>query len=173
MRFRLPMAVAGLLLAVAAVPASATPTAPCTLGDAREQFESFPLTFEGIPPCQYRLFFDRQTFTFGADEFFLGGAVRRESYDPSLGGSRDAAISRLESGVFRVWIAEVTESGMGELVEQPLMRTAVKSARDEQFGTHVWLQWGYITQLPAGEYVTVTQLPNGRTTSNRLIITPA
>ena len=99
--------------------------------------------------------------------------MRRESYDPSVPGGRDAAIARLERDVFRVWIAEETGGGIGELVEQPLMRTALKSGQNDQFGTYVWLQWGYITQLPAGEYLTVTQLPNGRLTSNRLIITPA
>jgi hypothetical protein len=78
----------------------------------------------------------------------------------ALGGSRDQAVSRLASEVFRAWIAEVTGSGVGELVEQQLMRTAVKSGGNDQFGTYVWLQWGFITQLAAGEYVTVAQLPN-------------
>ena len=98
---------------------------------------------------------------------------RRESYDPSVPGSRDAAIARLERDVFRVWLAEVTGSVIGELVEQPLMRTALKSGQNDQFGTYVWLHWGYIAQLPPGEYVAVAQLPNGRLTSNRLIVTPA
>ena len=60
----MPASVAvGLWLALLAAPASAGPTEPCTLGDARQQFETFPLTFVGIPPCQYRLFFNGQTFT--------------------------------------------------------------------------------------------------------------
>ena len=173
MRLRLTSAAVGFWLALVAAPVSAAPTEPCTLGDARQQFETFPLTFEGVPPCQYRLFFNDQTFTFREGDYFLGGVVRRESYDPSVPGGRDAAIARLERDVFRVWIAEETGGGIGELVEQPLMRTALKSGQNDQFGTYVWLQWGYITQLPAGEYLTVTQLPNGRLTSNRLIITPA
>jgi hypothetical protein len=173
MRSIFTVAAVGLSLAIGPVPAMATPTDPCTLGDAREQFETFPLTFEGIPPCQYRLFFNGQTFTFGQDEFFLGGVVRRESYDPSVEGSRDAASSRLEGEAFRVWIAELTETGIGELVDRPLMRTALKSGKNDQFGTYVWVQWGYITQLPPGEYLTLSQSPNGRVTSNRLIITPA
>ena len=53
------------------------------------------------------------------------------------------------------------------------MRTALKSGKNDQFGTYVWVQWGFITQLRPGEYLTVTQLPNGRVTSNRLVITPA
>jgi hypothetical protein len=171
MRFRLTVVALALSLAAGVAPASATPTQPCTLGDARQQFETFPLTFEGIPPCQYRLFFNGQTFTFDTDEFFLGGTVRRQSYDPSVEGSRDVAIARLEAGVPRVWIAEVTASGTGDLVEQTVMRTGVKSGQNEQFGTYVWLQNGYITQLPAGEYVTVAHLADGRVTSNRLVIT--
>ena len=87
-------------------------------------------------------------------------------------GSREAAISRLESDVFRVWLGEAN-GVIGELVEQPLMRTALKSGQNDQFGTYVWLQWGYIVRLPPGEYVTVAQLPGGRLTSNRFIVTPA
>ena len=173
MRLKPAFAAVGLGLALIAAPASARPTEPCTLGDARQQFETFPLTFEGIPPCQYRLFFNGQTFTFRESDFFLGGVVRRESYDLSVPGSRAAAISRLERDVFRVWLAEVTGSVIGELVEQPLMRTALKSGQNDQFGTYVWLQWGYIVQLPPGEYVTVAQLPGGRLTSNRFIVTSA
>jgi hypothetical protein len=55
MRFRHTLVGLVLSLAIGASSAEASPTEPCTLGDAREQFETFPLTFEGIPPCQYRL----------------------------------------------------------------------------------------------------------------------
>ncbi|HET7236914.1 MAG TPA: hypothetical protein VFK59_10845 [Actinomycetota bacterium] len=156
---RIKVAVAALVLslAVGVSPASATPAEPCSLGDAREQFETFPLTFEGIPPCQYRLFFDGQTFTFGEDDYFLGGVVSLADYDPSLEGSRDAAIALLEAETLQTWIAEVTASGIGELVEQPLMRTALKSGSNDQSGSYVWVQWGLITRLPPGEYVSVTE----------------
>lgn len=156
-RIKIAVAALALSLAVSVSPASATPTEPCSLGDAREQFETFPLTFEGIPPCQFRLFFDGQTFTFAEDDYFLGGAVRRESYDVSLEGSRDAAIARLQAETHRTWIAKVTASGIGELVEQPLTRTALKSGENDQFGTYVWVQWGFITRLPPGEYLSVTE----------------
>jgi len=144
------------------LPAQASDGERCSYGDARSQFEMLPLTFDGTnPPCTYRLFGFAPTYTFGAQDFFLGGLVRRLSYQDEA--SRISAIATLEALRVRVWLAEIDADGAsGPLVEQIVERTAIKSNDYEPFGTHVWAQFGIIRQLPAGEYVSVTvRYPNG------------
>jgi hypothetical protein len=163
------------IAATTATAASASIDPPCTYGDASALFETFPVTTDPPPPppCQYRLFFHNQTFTYTEDEFFLGGFVTRLPYGDNA--SRSQAIAELEATSIRVWLAEVTPGGTGPLVEQVVERTQIKSHVTEALGTYVWAQWGIIRQLPAGEYLSVTEHPpiQGRTMSTvRLVITP-
>ena len=158
-------------------PAQASGGDRCSYGDARSQFETLPLTFDGTnPPCTYRLFGFGPTFTFSEQDFFLGGIVRRVAYQDEA--SRLSAIATVETLRVRVWLAEIDANGAtGPLVEQVVERTAIKSNNYEPFGTHVWAQFGIIRNLPAGEYLSVTvRYPNGVNPLPpdvvRLVVTP-
>ncbi len=120
-----------------------------------------PRFVDALNECQYRLFNDGAEYTFNEDDVFLGGASLIYDYK-AAGVTRAEAIAEIEMVETRVWLAEVLPDGeAGELVEQPLMRTAYKNFIHDLFGLVVYQQRGFITQLPPGDYVStwVARLP--------------
>ena len=120
---------------------------PCTAGDAAKLFEELIVFFDGTspPPCQYRLFFNKQTFTFCQDDYILGGIVWYSRYIAD-GISREAAIADLELQTDRVWL---------DGVEQVLQETGYKDAQHPNYGQIVYQQHGFIKQLAPGDHVSV------------------
>ena len=131
---------------------------PCTVGDAAANFEA-PLQhlFESLGICQYRLFFDGETFTFCEDDVILGGVNDFFEYK-AAGLSREAAIALLELDGDRVWLDDV---------EQPLLRTAYKDGLHPFFGHGVYQHRAFITQLTPGDHVSYYE----RTISGDLVFT--
>jgi hypothetical protein len=163
-------------VAAAAPSAQAEKGRPCTQGDAQALFETLLVANEillregadhpwadTLVHCQFRLFWEDghpllgQPVTFSEDDVFLGGLVAFDSYR-DFNITRREAVAILEQIEVRTWLAEVTESGIGSPVEQSLIETPVKSTMTSSFGLLVAKQWGYITQLPAGEYVSTTEV---------------
>jgi hypothetical protein len=110
--------------------------------------------------CQYRLWFDGATFTFRENDVFLGGSVFfwSESELEEMGWTRRQAVADLEAIEARVWLAPVLPDGsIGELVEQQLRQTPVKTVPHTVFGKSVATQVAFIARLPAGDYVSVYQ----------------
>jgi hypothetical protein len=164
-----------LLGGAPAAPADTGKSRPCTLGDARATFETLEVANEillregadhpwadTLIHCQFRLFWEDghpllgQPVTFSEDDIFLGGVVDFLPYR-DLGLTRSEAVEILEQEEIRTWLAEVTDGVIGSPVEQPLMETTVKSTMTADFGLVVAKQWGYITQLPAGTYLSTTE----------------
>jgi hypothetical protein len=163
-------------VAAAAPSAQADKGRPCTQGDAQALFETLLVANEillregadhpwadTLIHCQFRLFWEDghpllgQPVTFSEDDVFLGGLVAFDPYR-DFDTTRREAVTILEQIEVRTWLAEVTESGIGSPVEQSLIETPVKSTMTSRFGLVVAKQWGYITQLPAGEYVSTTEV---------------
>jgi hypothetical protein len=152
-----------------------TGSARCSYGDAQALFNAIEVANEtllrsglGHPwaqtlvRCQYRLFWEDghpvlgQPVTFSEGDHFLGGVVAFIPYK-LLGISRADAIAILEAIHVRTWLAEVTANGVGDLVERSLMESAIHNTMTAGFGLIVSRQWGFIDQLPAGEYVSFTE----------------
>lgn len=148
----------------------------CSVGDARALLETLPVANEiflregpdqpwaqTLLTCQYRLFWEDghpvlgQPVSFSEEDVFLGGFTSIVPYK-NLGMMRAQAEEALAAIEIRVWLAEVTEAGVGELVEQPVLKSAFKQAVTDRFGLVLWRQSGFITQLPPGEYVSVTEV---------------
>lgn len=169
-------------------PASASPDRECTRGDAQALAEALPVAaamrarghdhpgiLEAFGACQYRVFRDGRTFTFNESDHFVGGIVWLWNYMASA-ITRNEAIADLELREDRVWLAAKRPDGtLGERVEQPLERTAYKGLKHPVFGLVVYQHRYFITQLPAGEYVsywesTYPGLPTERATVNLVIL---
>lgn len=148
-------------------PRYATEAASCTRGDVEALFQAPLVAFDlyfglgttnplaaNVLTCQYRLFLptypDGSPITFHEGEPFLGGVVFFEPFDSELGLQFSDDIE------VRVWLTEVTESGPGEPVEQTVLESPVKLHDVPGVGLAVAKQWGIITALPAGEYVSTT-----------------
>ena len=163
----------------------------CGMGDARAMFEVLPVPvlvmrprgidgprlLDSLSRCQYRLFRDGETFTFSEDDVIVGGVSYLYDY-AQLGVTRQAAIAEIESTTDRVCLAETMPDGtIGECVEQLLMHSAYKNVMSVTFGLTVFQHRAFITQLPAGEYLSdwVSTTPGFPDVSAvvRLIITPA
>lgn len=148
----------------------------CSVGDARALLETLPVSNEiflregpdqpwaqTLLTCQYRLFWEDghpvlgEPVSFSEEDVFLGGFTSFVPYK-NLGMTRAQAEEALAAIEIRVWLAEVTEAGVGELVEQPVLKSAFKQAVTDRFGLALWRQWGFIAQLPPGEYVSVTEV---------------
>jgi hypothetical protein len=142
---------------------------PCGIGDAQAMFQVLVIPVAIMRPrgidqsklvdslsrCQYRLFSNGATYTFSEYDVFLGGIVWLGDYK-ARGITRQDAIAEIEATDDRVWMAELGPAGeIGELVEQPLMRTSYKTIPHPVFGMTVYQQRAFITQLPPGEYVSV------------------
>ena len=148
----------------------------CSPGDARALLESLPISneiflregpdhpwAETLLTCQYRLFWESghpvlgQPVSFSQEDHFLGGIVGFVPYE-NLGMTRAEAEAILAAVEVRIGLAEVTEGGVGELVRQPVLESAFKQAMTDRLGLVLWKQWGFITSLPRGEYLSVTEL---------------
>ena len=153
-------------------PSSAAETESCSYGDTHAMFQGFypfflhqpsqlrvPLAFEGeeilIPPCQYRIWLDRDHFTFSEDDWFFGGNALAIDYEAE-GITRNEAIAILNRVGHRLWLAQIDSRGrrIGPLVEQPLELTGFRDVSDSG-GAVVYQQVGLILQLPPGNYVSV------------------
>ena len=164
---------------------------PCTIGDARAMLEAIqipvhvlrpggiekPKLLDTLASCQYRLFRDGTTVTFNEDDVILGGVAYFHDY-VQLGVSRPQAVAELETIHDRVWLAAVLPDGsVGDLEEQPLMRTSYKDIMSGLLGLAVFQHRAFITQLAAGEYLSFWEstspgLPD-ESAVVRLVITPA
>lgn len=148
----------------------------CSVGAARALLETVPVAneilisegldhpwAETLARCQYRLFWEtghpvlRAPITFSPEDFFLGGTVFHVPYK-NLGMSSQQAAAILDAIEVRIWMAPVTEAGTGELVELAVLTSTLKQTQTDRLGLTVWRQWGFIAQLPPGEYVTVTKV---------------
>jgi hypothetical protein len=161
-RVSVGMVVAGLLSVLAPVaPATAAPVEPpCSQGDALAVFESFG-TFvrlnEEVPPCQYRLYADREHFTFNDEDWFVGGIAQFFTYEEleQFGMTREEGIAELETITSRLWLAKIGPRGkvVETPVEQLLMQTAYKDS--SLFGGLVYTHFGVILNLPPGDYLSI------------------
>jgi hypothetical protein len=147
----LTVAALSVTMLVAGLVASASPAggSRCTLGEARSNFEAPFEQFLADDPadwfrCQYRFFFDGDTFTYCEDDVILGGINLFSNYR-DLGWSRAEAIADLERIGTRAWV---------DGIEQQLMRTAYKDGENLFSGAMVVYQHrAFITQLPVGDHV--------------------
>ena len=150
---------AGLLL-TAAPASSAAVEEPCSRGDALAVFDSFPtfVTLEGgYPPCQYRLFWDREHVTFHDGDWFVGGIAYffTDEELQQFGMTRQEGIAELENIAGRLWLATIGPRGkVGTLIEQSLMTSGYKDGRLGDEGV-VYRQDGIILNLPPGDYLSV------------------
>jgi hypothetical protein len=156
--------IVGVVLSVLTplAPASAASSAvepPCSYGDAMAVFDSFATFVQlegGVPPCQYRLYANREHFTFNDEDWFVGGVAQYFTYEEleQLGMTREEGIAELETITSRLWLAKVSSRGkVGTPIEQSLMQTAYKDS--SLFGGLVYTQVGVILNLPPGDYLSI------------------
>lgn len=148
----------------------------CSLGDAQALLETVPVANEilasdgldqpwarTLAKCQYRLFWETghpvlgTPITFSREDFFLGGVVVQVPYK-RLGMTSRQAAAIVDAVEVEVSLARVTDAGIGEFVEQAVMTSTLKQTMTQRAGLVLWRQWGFISQLPPGEYVTVTKV---------------
>ena len=107
----------------------------------------------------------------------VGGVAYLYEYQ-QLGLTRQEAIAELETFSDQVWLSEVLPDGsIGERDEQPLVQTAYKNVMSANLGLTVYQHRAFITQLPAGEYLSEWESTSSGSLIEsavvRLIITPA
>jgi hypothetical protein len=157
-RYSVGVLAAGLL--VAAAPTAGAATTACTYGNATAQMQAFPplvIHRSGgeYPPCQYRVFFDGDEYTFQDTDWILAGIVSFYDYK-AVGVSRTEGIADLEKWDDRLWLAPIGPGGtLGAPVEQELMITGYRNAVHPVFGLVVYRQAGVILHLPPGDYLSV------------------
>lgn len=120
--------------------------------DDPDQEDDPRVLVNGRQTCQYRLYEDGWTYSFAANEPFLGGIVWYDPYQ-SEGMTRAQAVAILAGLGNRVWLAPKDSQGnFGTGAEIPLSCTAFKDAVIKGLGKIVYIQCSYIGNLPAGEY---------------------
>lgn len=133
----------------------------CSRGDALAVWQAFATMVYvegGYPPCQYRLFWDREQVTFHEDDWFVGGNSLYILYEQE-GLTREQAIAELERLTGRLWLSEIDPSGkVGPAVEQTLMETAYKDMVFADLGLFVFRHVGVILHLRPGDYLSTWQL---------------
>jgi len=151
-----------------ATTANAAAATACTLGDVEALLEAPFVAFDWylageshprgdlVESCQYRFFLptypDGSPITFGEGEPFLGGVVFWVPFDSDR---PYASAQELEKTEVRNWLTEVTDAGQGSPIEQTVRTSGLKQAvRREEVVTV--RQWGVITALPAGQYISTT-----------------
>jgi hypothetical protein len=164
--FSLGLLALSVSMLVVLSPASAARDATCTSGDAQAFFETVPVAaamwrrghehpgiLESLNSCQYRVFWDGETHTFHESDYIVGGIAYLYDYKV-LGITRKEAIADMQLIGDRVWLApRLADGTLGAFVEQTLTYTAYKGITDPVNGQLVYQHRGFITQLPAGEYV--------------------
>ena len=130
----------------------------CTVGDAEAIFQATPVAsamfvrgqdhpglLEALSRCQYRLFFEGDSYTFCEGDVIAGGLFWIYPYK-EFGVSRAFAIADIALVVDRVWLNGV---------EQVLKQTAFKNVNHPIFGQSVYQSRAFVAQLPVGDYVSV------------------
>jgi hypothetical protein len=155
-------------LVVIGGPAQAATPRLCTRGMAQSLLQSLPVVVnvqdardnlrprrvDALGDCVYTLFRDQQHFTFSEDDYFVG-RLGLFDFGPDR-GSHAEAVAGSEMVVSRLWLAEVAPDGTrGELVEQPLVYTAVKNVVSKELGPIWYQQRGAVFHLPPGDYVSI------------------
>ncbi len=139
------------------------PERHCGMGEVQAALQALPVGFytvsnglsdikmgglgAGVANCQYRLFFDGQTFTFSTSNRILGGVVYMLDYQDQ-GMTRSEAIQAILAIQDRVFLGPEG----GPLVEQELTTTTFKDMVHPALGHIVYQHRAIITQLPPGEY---------------------
>jgi hypothetical protein len=186
--------VLALMLAVVACiglqPALAQTERPCSYGDAQALLLEVPVAatqsersdhshLGGLwEDCQFRGYADGETFSFGEDDYILGGIAWWWSYDEmeEFGWSRAEAIEDLQLVTQRVEMAIVTNGIAGPFEAVPVIVTRYRDA--QLFGSHiVFNHRAIIVKLPAGEYLvrwteSYPGFPDSEATI-RLVVTPS
>lgn len=176
-------------------PARAETGDPCTYGGALALLEAAPVAAtqasrseeKGIRPhlgglwdeCQFRLYQDKETIPFQADDYILGGIAVWWTYDEmaQFGLSRAEAIEDLERVTDRIEIATVDgRGGRPRFAPVPVIVTTYRDA--QLFGSQiVYNHRAFIAKLPAGEYLVrwTQSYPGFRdfVSTVRLLVTPA
>jgi len=106
----------------------------------------------GSVNCEFRFFLPLKPspeplWAYCTDEVFLGGVAILDAYK-LYGIKRRESVEYLGLYSSEVWFGPV-----GDLVERPLIRTAVKDYRDSEVGNVAWFQEAYIAQEEPGIYV--------------------
>lgn len=88
--------------------------------------------------------------------------------DESEGLNRTDAVAELEGIQVTTWLAPVTNGEVGPLVAQSLVISATNDVVSDRFpsGSAAVRSWGFITQLRAGEYRSVTQVRHADPTNH-------
>jgi hypothetical protein len=96
---------------------------------------------------------------FSEEHVILGGVVLDIDYK-NIGIARRDAVVEFEGIEVKTWLAEVTNGHVGPLAAQPLMTSAIKNfvAHQEGLNAIAIKNRGFITQLPAREYRSVTEV---------------
>jgi hypothetical protein len=163
----------------------------CTKGDAQLNLSAGPSivgavwipgrggagnAVDAVSTCRYNVFADGETFTFTADDWFVGQITWLDPYKAD-GIPRSEAVANIKLGVDRVWLAPVLPDGsIGPLVEQTLHYSAFKDTFRPCCGHMVYQERAFAAQLPPGEYVSIwlSQYPGepDQTATVYLHITP-
>ena len=183
---------AALLIAALGVQAPArADVQTCTKGDAQLNLNAGPSivgavwipgrgeagnAVDAVASCRYNVFADGETFTFTAQDWFVGQITWLAAYKAD-GIPRADAIADIRLTVDRVWLAPVLPDGsIGPLVEQALHYSQFKDTFRPCCGHMVYQERAFATQLPPGEYVSVwiTHYPGlpDETATVHLVITP-
>lgn len=179
-----------LVACIGPQPALAQTEEPCSYGDAQALLLEVPVAatqsdrsdrphLGGLwKECQFRLYEHGETFTFGEDDYILGGIAWWWSYEEmeEFGWSREEAIADLQLVTDRVEIAVVNRGKREPFEPVPLILTSYRDA--QLFGTHiVFNHRAFIAQLPAGDYLvrwteSYPGFPDSKATV-RLLVTPS
>jgi hypothetical protein len=163
----------------------------CTKGDAQLNLSAGPTivgavwipgrgvagnAVDAVATCRYNVFADGETFTFTAEDWFVGQITWLAAYKQD-GISRAEAIAEIKLGTDRVWLAPVLPDGsIGPLVEQTLHYGQFKDTFRPCCGHMVYQERAFATQLPPGEYVSIwlSQYPGqpDEGATDHLVITP-
>lgn len=142
--------VAVLGMAGASAVSADTASRPCTVGDARANFQApYEHLLASLGVCQYRLFFDGATFEFCEGDHVLGGVVNSIDYR-AAGLTREEAIDLLKTLGPRVWL---------DGVEEPLASTVFKDGVHPLSGDHVVYQHhAFVKRLTVGHHVSYLEV---------------
>lgn len=195
---RLGLAAVAVAACIGVQPARAQADGPCTYSGAQALLFEGPVAAtqsdrsdrphlgELWRECQFRLYRDGETVTFRQGDYILGAIAVWWSYQQmdEFGLSRAEAIDDLELVTDQIEIAVVTDGIAGPFEPVPVIVTSYRDAQlevaaveDAAEGHIVFNQRGFISQLPAGEYlVRWTQAYPGFpdfVSTVRLLVTPA
>jgi hypothetical protein len=186
---RLGLAMVALVTFIGMQPARGETEEACTYGDAQALLLEAPVAatqsdrsdrphLGGLwDECQFRLYENRETFTFQEDDHILGGIAWWWTYEEmdAFGWTRAEAIEDLELVTDRIELAVRDGDRWGPFEPVPVIVTSYRDA--QLFGTHiVFNHRAFIAQLTAGEYLVrwTESYPGTRDfrSTVRLLVTP-